>query len=127
MEKVPALRAHRGSFDCAPRDETARDSAQDDNFYINRPLKLKLMSIHLVRGGDPAGVGVEEEEENHAEGHQVHVDQEEDSAVVKAPARLHATNRVDRAEDGGQGGDDEKRSGAVVGEVGEDEGCGETG
>jgi hypothetical protein len=80
-----------------------------------------------VRGGDPASVRVEEEEENHAESHEVHIDQEQDAAVVEAPARLHATNRVNCAEDGGQGGDDEERSGAIVGEVGEDESCGEAG
>jgi hypothetical protein len=37
-----ALRANRRSFDCASRDETARGSAQDDNFYITQSLKLKL-------------------------------------------------------------------------------------
>jgi hypothetical protein len=42
LEKVPALRANHRSFDCGSRDETARASAQDDNFYINPSLKLKL-------------------------------------------------------------------------------------
>jgi hypothetical protein len=71
----------------------------------------------LVRGGDPAGVGVEEEEENHAEGHEVHIDQKEYAAMVETPARLHATDRIDRAGDGGKGGKDKEESGAVVGEV----------
>jgi hypothetical protein len=30
------------------RDETARGSAQDDNFYINQSLKLKLYFDSLV-------------------------------------------------------------------------------
>jgi hypothetical protein len=42
LEKVLALRANRRSFDCASRDETARGSAQDDNFYILRSLKFGL-------------------------------------------------------------------------------------
>jgi hypothetical protein len=33
-EKVSALGANRRSFDCAPRDETARGFAQDDIFYF---------------------------------------------------------------------------------------------
>jgi hypothetical protein len=84
-------------------------------------------ALALLRGGDPAGVGVEEEEENHAEGHEVHVDAEEDASVVEAPAGLHAADGVDGAGDGGQGGEDEQRRGAVVGEVGEQEGYAKTG
>src|ERR1700693_2390349 len=56
-----ALRADRRSFDCASCDETARGSAQDDNFYMNqaliqffypakhsdRPLRLKLQGDTL--------------------------------------------------------------------------------
>ena len=73
----------------------------------------------LLAGSDPVGVGVEEEEEDHAEGHEVHVDAEEDAAVVEAPAGLHAADGIDGAGDGGQGGEDEQRRGAVMGEVGE--------
>ena len=62
------------------------------------------MAISLVDGlarrGDPVGVGVEEEEEDHAEGHEVHVDEQEDAAVIEAPASLHATDRVGGAGDG---------------------------
>ncbi len=58
----------------------------------------------LLRRGDPEGVGVEEEEEDHAEGHEIHVDEEEDAAVVEAPAPLHATNGVRSAGGGGEGG-----------------------
>jgi hypothetical protein len=58
----------------------------------------------LLRGGDPKGVGVEEEEKDHAEGHEIHVDQEEDAAVIEAPASLHAANGVGGAGGGGEGG-----------------------
>ncbi len=76
-------------------------------------------SAALLGGGDPAGVGIEEKEEDHAEGHEVHVDAEEDTTVVEAPARLHAADSVDGAGDGGDDGEDEQWGGAVVGEVGE--------
>ena len=33
------------------------------------------LRVLLSRGGDPAGVGVEEEEEDHAEGHEIHIDE----------------------------------------------------
>jgi hypothetical protein len=75
---------------------------------------------------DPAGVGIEEEEENHTEGHEVHVDAENDAGVIEAPAALHAADGVGGADDGDQGGDDEERGSAVVGEVGEEESDGET-
>jgi hypothetical protein len=71
-------------------------------------------------------VGVEEEEENHAEGHEVHVDQEENAPVVEAPASLHAADSVRGAGDCDQGGNDEEWSGMVAGEVGEEDGHTET-
>ena len=71
----------------------------------------------LLTGGDPTGIGVEEEEEDHAEGHEVHIDEEEDTAVVEAPAGLHAADGVDGASDCSEGGHGEKYGGAVVGEV----------
>jgi hypothetical protein len=84
-------------------------------------------AFRLMRGGDPEGVGVEEEEENHAEGHEVHVDQENDAAVVEAPAPLDAANGVCGAGGGGEGGEDEERSGVDERKAGEEDGCGETG
>jgi hypothetical protein len=71
-----------------------------------------------VRRRYPAGVGIEEEEENHAQGHQVHVDEEENTTVVEAPARLHAADGVDGAGDSGEGRENEERCGAVMREVG---------
>jgi hypothetical protein len=77
-------------------------------------------------GCDPAGVGVEEEEENHAERHEVHVDAKDDTGVIEAPTTLHAADGVGCAGDGKQGGDDEEGGGVVVGEVGEEKSDGET-
>jgi hypothetical protein len=70
-------------------------------------------------GGDPSGVGIEEEEENHAESHEVHVDEEQDASVIETPAALHTTDGVGGAGDRGEGGQDEKRRGVVTWEVGE--------
>ena len=77
--------------------------------------------------GHPAGVGVEEEEENHAEGHEIHVNAENDAGVIEAPTALHAAGCVGCAGDGDHGGEDEERGGAIVGEVGEEKSDGETG
>ena len=81
----------------------------------------------LARGGDPEGVGVKEEEENHAEGHEIHVDEEEDAAVVEAPAPLHATDGVRGAGGGGEGGEDEDRGAMDLREAGEEDCCEQTG
>jgi hypothetical protein len=71
-------------------------------------------------------VGVKEEEENHAEGHEIHVDQEKYSAMVEAPAALHAADCVCRAGDGGECGEDEERSGAIMREIREEDGYAQT-
>ena len=78
-------------------------------------------------GGDPESVGVEEEEEDHAEGHEIHVDEKEDAAVVEAPAALHAANGVCGAGEGGEGGEDEAGGGVELREAGEEDGCEQTG
>jgi hypothetical protein len=80
-----------------------------------------------VCGGDPEGVGVEEEEEDHAEGHEVHVDEEEDATVVEAPSTLHAADGVGSAGGGGEGGKDKDGSAVDLGEAGEEDGCEQTG
>jgi hypothetical protein len=77
-------------------------------------------------GCDPAGVRVEEEEEDHAEGHEVHVDAEDDAGVIEAPTALHATDGVGCAGDGEECGEDEEGGAVVVGEVGEAKSDGET-
>ena len=81
----------------------------------------------LARGGDPEGVGVKEEEEDHAEGHEVHVDEEEDAAVIEAPTALHAANRVGGAGGGGEGWEDKDGGAVDLGEAREEDGCEQTG
>jgi hypothetical protein len=84
--------------------------------YVNN-FKLPI----LARGDDPVGVRVEEQEENHAEGHEVHVDQEENTTMVEAPAPLHAADGVGGAGDGDEEGQDEKEIGVDGGEAGDKE------
>ncbi len=62
-------------------------------------------------------VRVEEQEENHAEGHEVHIDEQKDATVVEAPTALHAADGVCRAEDCDQSGENEKWGGLVAREV----------
>jgi hypothetical protein len=81
----------------------------------------------LLGRGYPTGVGVEEEEEDQAEGHEIHVDAKDDAGMIEAPTTLHATDCIGCAGDGKQGGEDEERGGAIVGEVGEEKSDGETG
>jgi hypothetical protein len=52
--------------------------------------------------GYPGYVGVDEEEEHDEDGHEVHVDEKEDAAVVKAPALLHAAGGIRCADEGYQ-------------------------
>ena len=73
-------------------------------------------------GGNPEHVGVEQKEEDETEGHEVHVDAEEDAAVVEVPAALHAADGVQRARYSDEGRKDDQRSGVVVGEVREEKG-----
>jgi hypothetical protein len=80
-----------------------------------------------MHGGDPEGVGVKEEEEDHAEGHEVHVDKKEDAAVVEAPAPLHATDRVGGAGGGSEGWEDKDGSAVDLGEAGKEDGCEQAG
>lgn len=62
----------------------------------------------LLRGDDPVGVGIEKQKENHAQGHEIHVDQKEYAAVVKAPTPLHASDSVDGTGKGDERGQNEK-------------------
>jgi hypothetical protein len=92
---------------------------------MDEVILVCFSEVGLLQGCDPVGVGIQEQEENHAEGHEVHVDQEENATVVEAPAALHTTDRVGRTCDGGERGNDEDRSGMDVREVGEEECCAE--
>ena len=70
-----------------------------------------------VRGADPEGIGIEEEEEDHSDGHQVHVDEQEHAAVVEAPAGLHAPDGVGGTDDGEKGRNCEEEGLAILREV----------
>jgi hypothetical protein len=68
------------------------------------------------------GVRVKEEEEDHAESHEVHVDEENDAGVVEVPSPLHASDCVDGSCSCSQGRECQQHSGVVVREVGEEQG-----
>ncbi len=70
---------------------------------------------------EPLGVGVDKEEEDHTEGHEIHVDEEEYTAVVEAPAALHAADVIDGASGGDEDDGKDEEVGPVVWEVGEEE------
>jgi hypothetical protein len=72
-----------------------------------------------LRRCDPARVGIEEQKENHAESHQVHIDQKENAAVVKAPSPLHASDSVYGSGKSNEGGQDKKRVGVDDREAGD--------
>jgi hypothetical protein len=76
----------------------------------------------LLGRGDPMSVGVEEKEEDYTESHEVHVDAEDDTGVIEAPASLRAADGVNGAGDCGQGGDGQQHGGVIVREVGERQG-----
>ena len=65
------------------------------------------------------GIGIKQEEENHAQGHEIHVDQQEYATVIEAPAPLHATNRVDGAGKSDKTGQNEKGIWMDNGEAGD--------
>ncbi len=65
------------------------------------------------------GIRVNEEEEDHAERHQVHIDAEDDSGMVVVPPAAHAAHGIGGADYGKRGGDEEQQGSAIVREVGE--------
>ena len=77
----------------------------------------------LVGGTEPDEVGVEEEEGDQGDGHEVHVEAEEDAAVVEAPAALDAAESVGGADEGSEQRKDDPEGGLDVWGVGEE--CGE--
>ena len=79
----------------------------------------------LTAKGGPLNVGVEEKEEDDAEGHEVHVDAKDDASVIPVPSRLHAADGVYRADRGDDCGKEQEQGGAVVWEVGETKGDGD--
>lgn len=75
--------------------------------------------------GDPGHVGVEEEEEDHGDGHDIHVEREHDASVVQAPAWLYAAEGFKRAGEGNHCGEDQEKGATVLREVGDAEGEGQ--
>ena len=65
------------------------------------------------------GIGIKQEKENHAQGHEIHVNQQEYATVIEAPAPLHATNRVDGAGKGDKTGQNEQGIWMDNGEAGD--------
>jgi arginine repressor len=74
----------------------------------------------------PEGIRIEQEEQNHAEGHQVHVDHKEHTAVIETPAGLHAAKMVNDSCDSAKDWKDDKRVGPIVRKVREQDGDSET-
>ena len=72
--------------------------------------------------GEHVRVGIDKQEEDHAERHQVHVDAEDHAGVIKVPTAAHTTDSVHSAEHGEQGRQQQQEGGAIVGEVGEPDG-----
>jgi hypothetical protein len=62
---------------------------------------LEMLSVSLWQG---TAIGVEQQEEDHGDGHDVHVEQEDDAAVVEAPLEPKAAHSVEGAGDGDDGG-----------------------
>ena len=76
---------------------------------------------------NPLCVGVEEQEEDHGERSDVHVEQQKDAAVVEAPAETQAAGGFPGSPERGECGENERPGGVDLRESGEDEGCGEAG
>ena len=74
----------------------------------------------LVFAGEPEHVGVEEKEEQEADGEEIHIETEQDACLVEVPPlATQAAEGVGGADDGDTGGNDEEWVGAIVGEAGE--------
>ena len=77
--------------------------------------------------GEPEHVGVEEKEEDEADGEQVHIKAEQDARLKEVPSlAAHAAEGVGAADHCYKGGNGEQRIGTVGGEAGEEVGRGET-
>ncbi|GGG74558.1 hypothetical protein GCM10011585_16560 [Edaphobacter dinghuensis] len=89
-------------------------------------IKTQGSAAHLVLACEPQHVGVEQKEEDKADGEEVHVETEQHSGLEEVPPlAAHATEGVGAADDGDAGGNDEEWVCAVVGESGEEIGYAE--
>ena len=64
-------------------------------------------------------IGVEEEEEDHRNCHQVHIDTKQDACMVEAPALADAADGVDGAPENAERRQDKQQCRFVVWEVGQ--------
>jgi hypothetical protein len=87
---------------------------------------LEAQDRRLSAWSEHMHVRVEEKEEDHAEGHEVHIDAEDDAAVVPVPSRLHAADGVHRADRGDDSGEEQERGGTVVRKAREEKSDNET-
>ena len=76
-----------------------------------------MRQLRLLAGSDPAGIGIQKKEEDHAERHQIHVDEEKHAAVVEAPARSHTAECVHCTDRRSESWKRKERCGSVMGEV----------
>lgn len=76
---------------------------------------------------NPAGVGIEEEEEDHGEGHDVHVKKQHDAAVVEAPFEAEAAEGFVGSPERADDGEGEGPVGVDLWESGEEQGGAEAG
>jgi hypothetical protein len=76
----------------------------------------------LVGAVKPVRIRVEQEEENHAEHHEITVDAEDDASVIPTPGGSHAADGICRAKDGGEEWQKEKGCSTIMGKVCKDEG-----
>lgn len=83
--------------------------------------------VPLVLSGEPEHVGVEEKEEDEADGEEIHIETEQNACLEEVPSLAsQAAEGVGGAGDGDTCGNDEEWVGSVVGEAGEEIAHGET-
>jgi hypothetical protein len=64
-----------------------------------------------LRSGYPFCVRVKKQKQDHAQSHQIHVDQKKNASMVEAPTPLHASHRIDGTGESDEDRQHEKRIG----------------
>ena len=75
---------------------------------------------------NPIPPGIEEEEENHRNDHDVHVEKDHHRAVVETPSRAQAAQRVPGAEECDDGGHKQFERWRIIGPMRQNQGCEQT-
>jgi hypothetical protein len=86
-----------------PEDSLPRPSS------VNQAVWQGGTSARLLHFSDPDNIGIDKEEEHQRDGHQVHVEAQQDAAVVEAPASLHAAHGVGHAQQAAKCGQQQQR------------------